>query len=68
MRQDAEVEKKKSYGENVAATRIRLEHLMPELAKPASTRVLVCGTRQFDSAMLSYLKQLSVPLRHIFKF
>jgi len=65
---DDELEKKLAYGDNAVSRRIMVDDLRNEIVKPASTRVLVCGTRQFDSSILGFLSEIGVPPDNIHKF
>ena len=66
--QDADVVSKKSYGENVASRRIAFSDIQAEVTNVNSTRVLICGTREFDSCMLDYCKQLGASPDNLYKF
>ncbi|KAK7100428.1 NADH-cytochrome b5 reductase-like [Littorina saxatilis] len=57
------------YGEEIVHGKINKTLLEKELGKNVSgTRVLVCGTRSFDSDMLQILDVCNFPKDHIFKF
>lgn len=66
--QDPDVKQKKSYGENVEGGKISLADLSAELTNLNSTRVLICGTREFDNSMLEYCKELGCSPENIYKF
>ena len=63
-----EVDSKKSYGENVASHRIAFSDIQAEVTNANSTRILICGTREFDNCMLDYCKQLGASPDNLYKF
>ena len=66
--QDPDGESKKGYGENVVTRKLCSSDISSELTNLSSTRILISGTRQYDSAMITNCKDLAIPPENVYKF
>ncbi|XP_067940453.1 NADH-cytochrome b5 reductase-like [Watersipora subatra] len=68
LSQDVDGDLKRGYGENVVARKLESDDILSQLSNKQSTRILISGTKEYDTAMLQHCQLLQIPSENIYKF